>query len=264
MKRRKGKEEVVESIEDTVSVESDDFSFGGFEDSSELDDFEPLDSFSTEEFEEEEDERSAAIENNAEIEILDVFEVDHGKKKMDVSDLMQVDEPETEELVEEETPKIVEKPVVLPAENIVYKMQNEEKSSNAIVAERLKSIKDVAVKYVNGSVPSVSVENGVMHLGNYRVYVNGALQKWDHFFEVLVKEGDKVEMETGVSFEIPDGYNLVIDVPEEKKAKYSLDFEQVILDNRSANQELIVTLKAKNGAYLSKVGRVIECQLLET
>ena len=119
--------------------------------------------------------------------------------------------------------------------------------------------------YANDSVPDVVSEGGKMKLPTYRVYVNGVEKQWDRLFEVKVPAGAVVEVETGVSLTIPRDASLELQIEDSTLEKYNLRMPNHCKTTFSSTEvldPLVVSFIAREGAYLSKVGRVIECQIV--
>lgn len=119
--------------------------------------------------------------------------------------------------------------------------------------------------YANDSVPDVVSEGGKMKLPTYRVYVNGVEKQWDRLFEVKVPAGAVVEVETGVSLTIPKDASLELQIEDSTLEKYNLRMPNHCKTTFSSTEvldPLVVSFIAREGAYLSKVGRVIECQIV--
>lgn len=122
--------------------------------------------------------------------------------------------------------------------------------------------KSIEVFYYDSDAEDVETEDGKFLLANNKVFVNGKLACWDDLFEVKVPAGTKVEIETGIGFGIPSGCRLGIGCSEEASSKFYFRSAYYEVDSCDASDSIIVTLEALEGAYLSKVGRLIECQVI--
>jgi len=105
------------------------------------------------------------------------------------------------------------------------------------------------------------LEDGKFLLGSNKVYVNGELQHWDDVFEIKCMAGSVVEIETGVGFSIPPFCKLNVVCNSMADIHY-FDPVEFDLDGHRASEPQVVRLVAKEGAYLSKMGRMIECQVV--
>lgn len=126
----------------------------------------------------------------------------------------------------------------------------------------IKGRKSIEVFYYDSDAEDVETEDGKFLLANNKVFVNGKLACWDDLFEVKVPAGTKVEIETGIGFGIPSGCRLGIGCSEESSNKFYFKPVHYEVDSCAASDSIIVTLEALEGAYLSKVGRLIECQVI--
>lgn len=118
--------------------------------------------------------------------------------------------------------------------------------------------------YYEDSVKAAKVSDGIISLSNNKVYVDGRLSEWDDCFEIKVKAGSQVEIETGIGFSIPEGCRLEVCCSRKQAEKYYFKPSSILLDSRDAIEPLVVSLSALEGAYLSKIGRIIECQIVES
>lgn len=105
------------------------------------------------------------------------------------------------------------------------------------------------------------LEDGKFFLGSNKVYVNGELQHWDDVFEIKCMAGSVVEIETGIGFSIPPFCKLNV-VCNSMAAVHYFDPVEFDLDGQRASEPQVVRLVAREGAYLSKMGRMIECQVV--
>lgn len=118
--------------------------------------------------------------------------------------------------------------------------------------------------YADESVDSVVIsEDSAVLLPVYRVYVNGKLQKWDRLFEIKIPAGSLVEVETGVKITVPGSVHVRLAAVDDLKCKYSLESvgDSRILSGNELKEPLVMSFRACEGAYLSKAGRVVECQI---
>lgn len=118
--------------------------------------------------------------------------------------------------------------------------------------------------YADESVDSVVIsEDSAVLLPVYRVYVNGKLQKWDRLFEIKIPAGSLVEVETGVKITVPGSVHVRLVAVDDLKCKYSLESvgDSRILSRNELKEPLVMSFRACEGAYLSKAGRVVECQI---
>ena len=106
------------------------------------------------------------------------------------------------------------------------------------------------------------MQDGNFLLANAHVYINGHLQKWDDYFEVKCKTGDTIEVDTGIGFKVPQGYALKVRCSEEASDKYYFKPFEMLLSSNQAVEPIVLQLKAREGAYLSQTGRLIECQIV--
>lgn len=121
------------------------------------------------------------------------------------------------------------------------------------------------VVYSTKSVPKVVTSDGKMKLANHRVFVNGKEQHWDYLYEMKVPKGSRVDVDTGVGVVLPTGASIELAVAESTLAKYSLRVSKeskTVFSRQEAVDPLIVSFVAEEGAYLSKIGRVVECQIV--
>lgn len=119
--------------------------------------------------------------------------------------------------------------------------------------------------YKDRQVPRVVTESGRLKLASYRVYVNGVEQDWDRLYEIKVPKGSRIDVETGVGIVLPKYATLVVEIAESTLAKFSLKQEVNSKKQYSACEALdpiVVSFIAEEGAYLSKIGRVVECQVV--
>jgi hypothetical protein len=230
-------------------ADDDSMSFGDFGDMA-------LDVFANDD---EMDDETKAIENNAEMEILDLFKIDNDKQHMDVIHQEKEEEPEPEPEPEEEPEP---EPFKIDADNVVGALKIATETIYDRVTKRIAKTDGVEIVYDNTAVPSVFKGDGYLSLANYRIYTHDVKENWDELFEVKARKGDFFEVETGVALIIPEGYLLEISVSKYSKEKYSIDFDTVVLDNVEAAKPIILNVKAEEGAYLSRIGRVIECRLV--
>lgn len=207
-------------------------------------------------------EAAIAEENNAEMEILDVFKVNHNKHRMDV---VEESEPELEPEPEPEPELEPEPAPVLRGNNVLVNLQDEVARRTESFGNRLVGISDVEFDYTSEKVPGVQVSEGALLLANYKVYIDGTKRDWDKLFEIKVPKGSFVEIETGVTFSIPEGYVLEISLADGAEEKYSVTMHKLVLTPKEALESIIVTMEAESeGAYVSKIGRVIKCQLVKS
>lgn len=106
-------------------------------------------------------------------------------------------------------------------------------------------------------VPEVAERGNLFVFANYKVFVDGIERSWDKSFEIKVPCGSIVELDTGVEIKVPENVSVVVAGVPELEAKYALK----LLDSSVANS-ITARFVAKQGAYLSKIGRVLECSLI--
>lgn len=124
---------------------------------------------------------------------------------------------------------------------------------------------EFSVEYSNDKVPSASVTNNKgLLLATYRVYVDGVLVTWDDMYEVKIPEGSIVDVETGTYFIIPQSIKISVKGTPDVLEKYSLKFIGPLepLDCCNAGETIIARFKAEDYAYLSKIGRAVECRII--
>ncbi len=167
-------------------------------------------------------------------------------------------EIETEESTEEER----------AAEEETLPLTEEQRNKRDVLA-RLKEVtalyKENPVFCENGfceletaedSLYVVKTERGLL-FSNYRVFVDGVLQFWDKTFEVKISKGAQVEVETGVHLKIPQGVKAELCSVKELEEKHALHFL-----GGSIEGEVVAFFQAGEGAYLSKIGRIVQCQFV--
>ncbi len=118
--------------------------------------------------------------------------------------------------------------------------------------------------YADESVDSVVIaENLNIQLPTYKVYVDGMLQEWDNVFEVKIPAGSLVEVETGVTMSVPGQVRVKLVAADCLMDKYSLECVNGgrFLSEDELKEPVVMSFQACEGAYLSKTGRVVECQL---
>lgn len=118
--------------------------------------------------------------------------------------------------------------------------------------------------YADESVDSVVIaENLNIQLPTYKVYVDGMLQEWDNVFEVKIPAGSLVEVETGVTMSVPGQVRVRLVAADCLMDKYSLECVNGgrVLSEDELKEPVVMSFQACDGAYLSKTGRVVECQL---
>lgn len=118
--------------------------------------------------------------------------------------------------------------------------------------------------YADESVDSVVIaENLNIQLPTYKVYVDGMLQEWDNVFEVKIPAGSLVEVETGVTMSVPGQVRVKLVAADCLMDKYSLECVNggMVLSEDELKEPVVMSFQACEGAYLSKTGRVVECQL---
>lgn len=118
--------------------------------------------------------------------------------------------------------------------------------------------------YADESVDSVVIaENLNIQLPTYKVYVDGMLQEWDNVFEVKIPAGSLVEVETGVTMSVPGQVRVRLVAADCLMDKYSLECVNGgrVLSEDELKEPVVMSFQACEGAYLSKTGRVVECQL---
>lgn len=118
--------------------------------------------------------------------------------------------------------------------------------------------------YADESVDSVVIaENLNIQLPTYKVYVDGMLQEWDNVFEVKIPAGSLVEVETGVTMSVPGQVRVKLVAADCLMDKYSLECVNGgrVLSEDELKEPVVMSFQACEGAYLSKTGRVVECQL---
>ena len=119
--------------------------------------------------------------------------------------------------------------------------------------------------YRDKKVPKAVTESGKLKLASYRVYVNGVEQDWDRLYEIKVPKGSRIDVETGVGVVLPKSATLVVEVADSTLAKFSLKQDSTSKKQYSSCEALdpiIASFIAEEGAYLSKIGRVVECQVV--
>ncbi len=67
-------------------------------------------------------------------------------------------------------------------------------------------------------------------------------------------------VETGVSLRVPEGITIELSGTEGMFEKFAL--EQIGENIVKSGEPIIATFKAGEGAYLSKVGRLVSCRLI--
>ena len=216
-----------------------------------------------------------ADEYAAERELMDIFGVDDDgstviaepedntnifdfeSKQDNSTNVFEDSEKEENQNVVEEMPKVdYTKNVTLALKNAVDTVDNFQAKGG---------VDDftIQIKYLSKEIPSVLNLNNALQIANYRVYVNGRLCEWDELYEIKFRKGSKIELETGVSFRIPEGYCLEFSISEENQNKFSVNMQPTRLSAKEARQQVILWLNALEGAYLSKIGRVIECRVVK-
>lgn len=118
--------------------------------------------------------------------------------------------------------------------------------------------------YADESVDSVVIaENLNIQLPTYKVYVDGMLQEWDNVFEVKIPTGSLVEVETGVTMSVPGQVRVKLVAADCLMDKYALKCVNGdrVLSEDELKEPVVMSFQAYDGAYLSKTGRVVECQL---
>lgn len=116
------------------------------------------------------------------------------------------------------------------------------------------------IEYDSKAVPEVVEGNKVLELPSYRVFVDGKKREWDDLFEVRVPAGSTVAIETGVRLRVPEGIIIELGGTENSFEKFAL--EQTGDNTAKSGEPIIATFKAGEGAYLSKVGRLVSCRLI--
>lgn len=106
------------------------------------------------------------------------------------------------------------------------------------------------------SLDIIKTDNGFL-FANRNIFVNGVRQFWDRTFEVRIPKGAVVEVGTGVSMKVPQGVRTEIQGVPDLEAKHSLRFT-----GSSVRGEVTAFFQAGEAAYLSKIGRVIQCQFV--
>lgn len=116
------------------------------------------------------------------------------------------------------------------------------------------------IAYDNSTVPEVVERNKALELSSYHVFVDGKRKYWDDLFEVRIPAGSTVVVETGVSLRVPEGITIELSGTEGMFEKFAL--EQIGENIVKSGEPIIATFKAGEGAYLSKVGRLVSCRLI--
>lgn len=179
---------------------------------------------------------------------------------------MSEEEPE-DELEEEPVAEPEEEPAIEPEEGAVDVLGRlVEVSSVYFSGHTFAGEGKCILVYSDESVDSIIITEDLnIQLPTYRVYVNGRLQEWDRLFEVKIPAGSLVEVETGVRLSVPGLVKVKLSASEDLMDKYSLEHidDDRILSEDELKEPVVMSFRACEGAYLSKVGRVIECQLGE-
>ena len=118
--------------------------------------------------------------------------------------------------------------------------------------------------YADESVDSVVIaENLNIQMPTYKVYVDGMLQEWDNVFEVKIPAGSLVEVETGVTMSVSGQVRVRLVAADCLMDKYCLECVNGdrVLSEDELKEPVVMSFQACEGAYLSKTGRVVECQL---
>lgn len=112
------------------------------------------------------------------------------------------------------------------------------------------------IETVEDSVQVVKTEKGLL-FSNYRVFVDGVQQLWDTMFEVKLPKGSQVEVATGVCLKVPQGVQAELCGIAELEEKHALRFL-----GGSTGGEVVAFFQADEGAYVSKIGRIVQCQFV--
>lgn len=178
-----------------------------------------------------------------------------------------------------------EEPVIESGENLgCFSAQNKSHSSLGknntakhygvvSIVDRLKKVQEkyasakhdtdsIEILYYDDKAPNVETKDNKFLLANNKVYVNGRLMEWDSLFEVRVPAGAEVEIETGIGFKIPLDCQLNISCSKESSDKFYFKPMWCTIKPDMAAEAVTVVLEAEEGAYFSKVGRLVECQIV--
>ena len=124
---------------------------------------------------------------------------------------------------------------------------------------------DVVVNYFDESVKVSVQDTGVITMPNSVVYINGFKRDWDKVNETRVGKDDIIELDLGVGFSIPDGYELMISGVKDLQSKYGLVIEQEDkIIRQAALFPIVIRLKAINDvAYIQKYRSIINATFVK-
>lgn len=124
----------------------------------------------------------------------------------------------------------------------------------------------VEVRYEeNGSLPVDIFEDGTMMIPIRRVFVNGILEDWDPVNEIKVQRELEFELDTGVSFLLPNHYELEITEVPGVREKYGLRMVGGVqrLNRQTALHPIVVVMTAcEDLAYVQRFQGVVRARLV--
>lgn len=203
--------------------------------------------------------KKSAKEHNKELQILNLFGVRNKLQE-------KVDEEEEEldlfpipEEVQEQEPDVEYKPD-LTSNNVISTLAKATEFYDSFFCAEGE---ELGIHYKTEDVAGVSSVEGKLILPTTQVYVNGKMRDWDEIFEIKVHDNETLEVDTGVCLSVPDGFGVEVSISDENREKYSVDVDTTMLSAKEAMSGVFVKLLPRNGAYVSKLGRFIECQLVK-
>lgn len=129
----------------------------------------------------------------------------------------------------------------------------------------VKTAEDLVIHYVDKTIRPIEIdEDANLLLSNGIVYVNGFQNLWDSMYEVKLKSTDLIELELGLTFDIPIGVTLHLDLVNEAFEKYRVSLDSPIdLTFSNSGERILLSLKADTGGFISKRGFLVKANVFQ-
>lgn len=116
------------------------------------------------------------------------------------------------------------------------------------------------IEYCDKQVPEVLEVDHRLEFPTYKVFVNGKQKTWNELFEIPIPSGASVTVDTGIALRVPRGIKIELGCEEKASEKFAL--KQTGSNEVKSGDTIVMDFIAGEGAYLSKIGRLVSCRLI--